>query len=261
MPEQPIVSLPITRFDSREPASGQDLVAVEEPLLIRLNGADLATVMRTPGHDAELAAGFLFSEGAIRVRPDVRPVEPGVVDVIGPAGETVAARRFSINSSCGVCGRASIDSLLGRGCARIEPTVTLSSDRIASLPSALREAQRVFDRTGGLHAAGLFDIATAELIELREDVGRHNAVDKLVGSALLGGRLPLGRHALMLSGRVSFELVQKALMAGIPVVAAVGAPSSLAVQTAHRFGMTLVGFLREGRFNVYTGAGRIRSGG
>lgn len=254
-----IVTVPIHKAlggDSISPS--QDLLAVEEPLQIRVNGRDLSITMRTPGHDRELAAGFLFTEGILKTRADVLAIDSAentvtltLADGIDPG----AARNFYTTSSCGVCGKASIESLHSVGCAML-PHVAVAREVIHSLPEKLRVAQSVFDHTGGLHGAAIFD-TSGKMESVREDVGRHNAVDKLIGAAFLGGRLPLGDRILMLSGRASFELVQKAVMAGIPVVAAVGAPSSLAVQTARRFGMTLAGFVRDGRFNIYSGVSRL----
>jgi FdhD protein len=258
-----ILTLPIHKIDDGVREAAQDLVAVEEPLQIRLGERDIAITMRTPGHDRELAAGFLFTEGILRDASQIAEItadEKGAIQVHLADGVQIdfdLARNFYVTSSCGVCGKSSIDALRASGCPTLHHNQTRIDARILpELPRKLREAQAVFDRTGGLHAAGVFD-ATGKLIELREDVGRHNAVDKLVGAAFLENRLPLGEHILMLSGRISFELVQKALMAGIPIVAAVGAPSSLAVETALRFGMTLVGFLRGERFNVYAGNARL----
>ena len=254
-----IVTVPIhkaTGDGSLSPAD--DLLAVEEPLQIRVNGRDLSITMRTPGHDRELAAGFLFTEGIIGSREDVAAIEVGenVVSLTLAVGVDIpVARNFYTSSSCGVCGKASIESLYAAGC-RMLPRCEAAREVIHGLPEKLRAAQAAFDHTGGLHGAGLFDLA-GNLQMVREDVGRHNAVDKLAGAAFLDGRLPLAECILMLSGRASFELVQKAAMAGIPVVAAVGAPSSLAVETARRFGMTLAGFVRDGRFNIYSGVGRL----
>jgi len=254
-----IVTVPIhkaTGDGSLSPAD--DLLAVEEPLQIRVNGRDLSITMRTPGHDRELAAGFLFTEGTIESREDVAAIEVGenVVSLTLAVGVDIpVARNFYTSSSCGVCGKASIESLYAAGC-RMLPRCEAAREVIHGLPEKLRAAQAAFDHTGGLHGAGLFDLA-GNLQMVREDVGRHNAVDKLAGAAFLDGRLPLAECILMLSGRASFELVQKAAMAGIPVVAAVGAPSSLAVETARRFGMTLAGFVRDGRFNIYSGVGRL----
>jgi FdhD protein len=252
-----------------------DLLAAEEPLGIRVNGAALAMTMRTPGDDIELAAGFLASEGLVGSPADIASITICTGETCGHAGHgglgniadvslapgiavpERAARSFLTTSACGVCGKASIDELL------VHPRYDLSSDQVrvqpgvlAALPGTLREAQRVFASTGGLHAAGLFS-AAGELIAVREDVGRHNAVDKVVGWALLDGRLPLSGCVLLVSGRASFELAQKAVLAGIPVLAAVSAPSSLAAELAERAGLTLVGFLRGSSMNVYAGADRI----
>jgi FdhD protein len=255
-----IVTVPIHKAltgDSITPAD--DLLAVEEPLQIRVNGRDLSITMRTPGHDRELAAGFLYTEGILKTRADVVSIESGENSVALTLADGVdpgTSRNFYTTSSCGVCGKASIDSLHATGCAML-PHMCISREIIHGLPEKLRAAQSVFDHTGGLHGAAIFD--TAGNIEVvREDVGRHNAVDKLIGAAFLNGGLPLDGRILLLSGRASFELIQKAVMAGIPVVAAVGAPSSLAVQTALRFGMTLVGFVRDGRFNIYSGLSRLQ---
>ena len=257
-----ILTVPIRKFADAT-STEQDLVAVEEPLEIRIAGRNVAVTMRTPGHDRELAAGFLRSEGILE-RPNqitgIDEPEPNVVDV-HVLDSTLdldrLERHFYMSSSCGVCGKASIGAIEAANCpvpARDRPVVDI--EVIRRLPGALRENQAVFDRTGGLHACALFDTG-GTLLELREDVGRHNALDKLIGASLLQGALPLNDRILLLSGRVSFELVQKALMAGIAVIAAVGAPSSLAVETALRFGMTLAGFVRDGRFNVYSGEWRL----
>jgi FdhD protein len=244
-----------------------DDLAAEEPLEIRLGGEAVAVTMRTPGHDAELAVGFLVTEGIVSPA-DVAGVrqcrseegDGGVADVVlRPEGKPSGGwqRNFYATSSCGVCGKASIEAVrvaaepVGEG-----PTVTAAT--LKTLPDRLRTAQRVFERTGGLHAAGLFT-AQGELVLLREDVGRHNAVDKVVGRAALEGSLPLSDRILLVSGRASFEILQKALVAGIPLVASVSAPSSLAVRLARESNMTLVGFLRPGGFNVYAGAERVES--
>ncbi len=258
-----ILTVPVRKFSRVALVEEQDLLAVEEPLQILAGDRSLAVTMRTPGHDAELAAGFLFTEGLVRQARDIADIQcsRNTAVVTLTEGVTIdlegAERNFYMTSSCGICGKASIEALETAG-ATILPRGVPQLDEllIRSLPALLRESQAVFNRTGGLHASGLFS-AQGRLIVLREDVGRHNAVDKLIGRALLDGRLPLHEHVLMVSGRTSFELVQKAVMAGIPVLAAVGAPSSLAVKTATRFGMTLIGFLRDDRFNVYSGAGRI----
>ena len=254
-----IVTVPIHKALGADPVSpAQDLLAVEEPLQIRVNGRDLSITMRTPGHDRELAAGFLFTEGILKTPADVLSIDTGensVTLTLADGVDAGASRNFYTTSSCGICGKASIDSLHAAGCAMLAHAA-VSRAVIHSLPEKLRSTQSVFERTGGLHGAALFD-AAGNLELVREDVGRHNAVDKLIGASFLNGRLPLENRILMLSGRASFELIQKAVMAGIPVVAAVGAPSSLAVQTALRFGMTLAGFVRDGRFNIYTGLSRF----
>jgi FdhD protein len=217
--------------------------------------------MRTPGYDEELALGFLFAEGIVNRREDVAGVtadENAVVVELAPGVpiDLAALDRHSyVSSSCGVCGKTSLDSIRTRRPGAAQPLwngAPLEASVAQGLPAALRSAQRTFDATGGLHAAGLFD-RTGRLEELREDVGRHNAVDKLVGASLRNGRVPLSDRILVLSGRASFELLQKAEAAGIPVVAAIGAPSSLAVEVAHEAGITLLGFLRQDRFNVYAG--------
>ncbi|GIH28234.1 sulfurtransferase FdhD [Acrocarpospora phusangensis] len=250
-----------------------DVLAAEEPLEIRLNGNPLTITMRTPGDDFDLAAGFLVSEGAVGSAQDIESIrycagatEDGrntynVLDVrLSPWVKPLATsleRNFYTTSSCGVCGKASLDAV--RTVARWEVAgdpVRMDPSVISELPDRLRAAQRVFDRTGGLHAAGLFTPGGNPLC-VREDVGRHNAVDKLVGWALREGMLPLSSTALMVSGRASFELVQKAVMAGIPVLAAVSAPSSLAVELAAESGLTLLGFVRGSSMNVYTGEARL----
>lgn len=271
----------VTRI-SVEPAGiseRADLLAAEEPLGIRIDGQAVSLTMRTPGDDVDLAAGFLISEGIVRTAADICSIkicdgqqcghphdanEPdaigNIADIIlrpGLAVQPELRRGFLTSSACGVCGKASIEEL------RVPGRFDLYADQVriraavlAGLPDALRGAQRVFERTGGLHAAGLFT-ADGDLLVAREDVGRHNAVDKVVGWALAAGRLPLSGCALLVSGRASFELVQKAVLAGIPVLAAVSAPSSLAVELAAEAGLTLVGFLRGGSMNVYAGAERI----
>jgi FdhD protein len=260
--KQSVVTVPITRVTGGR-AREQDFVAVEEPLQIRLNGADLAITMRTPGQDDELAVGFLHSEGMLAGRDAIAGIELGdnsiSIELTAEAAPDVSAqtRHFYLTSSCGVCGKASVDALVAVGCAsppRDAPKI--SRDAVQRLPETLRATQAVFERTGGLHAAALFT-PQGELQLVREDVGRHNAVDKLIGRSVLDGRVPLHDSILMLSGRISFELVQKALLAGVSTIAAVGAPSSLAVETALRFGMTLAGFVRDGRFNIYAGENRI----
>jgi len=234
----------------------EDEVAVEEPLEIRVDGAPVAVTMRTPGHDEELALGFLFGEGLI---DGARPAGPppdlaaNTVEVRGPLLREVAARAFYTSSSCGVCGKGALEEVaVSAPVAAPGPIVSVSL--LAALPERL--VQPGFERTGGLHATGLFT-ADGSLVHAREDVGRHNAMDKVIGRALLEGLLPLHGHVLCVSGRLSFELVQKAAVAGAPVLVGVGAPTSLAVRLADDRGMTLGGFARDGRVNVYTGAERV----
>ncbi|WP_203702120.1 formate dehydrogenase accessory sulfurtransferase FdhD [Asanoa iriomotensis] len=257
-------------------ARRMDSLSGEEPLEIRVGTRaegrrPLAVTMRTPGDDIDLAIGFLLTEGVIRDADDVvtaqlcagtdTPNTYNVVDVVladgVPAPDTDPARAFYTTSSCGVCGKASIDAIRTRSPWELgDCSLTVSAASLAGLPDRLRAAQRTFDRTGGLHAAGLFT-ADGEAVLVREDVGRHNAVDKVIGRAVAERLLPLSEHVLLVSGRASFELTQKAWMAGIPVLAAVSAPSSLAVDLAQEAGMTLVGFLRGATMNVYCGAHRI----
>ena len=248
-------------------------LATEEPMEIRAGGpgqepASVAVTMRTPGHDFELAVGFLVGEGLVRGRDevgsvrycDLPPDEAQLYNVVSvfltrpfePAG---AERRFYATSSCGICGKASLDQVEVH-CVAIPEGPPLAASVVVSLPDTLRKAQRIFEQTGGLHAAGLFDRA-GKVVAVREDVGRHNAVDKLVGRALLAGDLPLSDGVLMVSGRVSFELVQKTAVAGVPVICAVSAPSSLAVEAADRLGLAVVGFVRGRGFNVYSHPERI----
>ena len=263
----------VTRIADDTRLVRHDNLAAEEPLEIRVGGRPLAVTMRTPGHDFELAAGFLLSEGVVGGADDIRAMrycvgEEGrlrgrthdqnynVVDVAGPAA-VETARAFPVTSACGLCGRASIDAVRTRSRFDVAAdAMTVPAAVLAELPARLRAAQRGFERTGGLHAAGLFDAGGA-MVCVREDVGRHNAFDKVIGWAALDRRLPLTGHVILASGRASFELVQKAAMAGIPVLAAVSAPSSLAVDLAEEAGMTLVGFLRGTSMNVYSGASRV----
>jgi FdhD protein len=255
-----------------------DTLATEEPMEIRLLAGGtrqtVAVTMRTPGADFELAAGFLYGEGIISSPDDIKKINYCVdsdldveqrynivnVELRGNRDYDLRPleRHFYTTSACGVCGKASLEQLELRGCPVIPPGPEVMPETIYTLPEKLREAQGLFDATGGLHAAALFD-EEGELLALREDVGRHNATDKLVGWALLEGRLPLGGHVVMVSGRSSFEILQKCLTAGVPIVCAISAPSSLAVDVARQFDMTLVGFLREGRFNIYAGSDRIRT--
>jgi FdhD protein len=253
-----------------------DKLATEEPMEIRLLTGEsrqtVAVTMRTPGADFELAAGFLYGEGIVKGSDDIAKIsycvdsnldaaqQYNIVNVELRAGRDYdlrpLERHFYTTSACGVCGKASLEQLELRGCPVVGPGPQISAETIYSLPEKLRGAQGLFNATGGLHAAALFD-AEGDLVALREDVGRHNATDKLVGWALLEGRLPLSGHVVMVSGRSSFEILQKCLTAGVPFVCAVSAPSSLAVDVAREFGMTLVGFLRERRFNVYAGQERV----
>jgi FdhD protein len=250
-----------------------DRLAVEEPLEIRLGGRRFTLTMRTPGHDDELAAGFLLAEGFINARSELGEIrrlrdakgalDRNAIDVIlnVPAAglRERLKRNFVVSSSCGICGKTSIEAL-ERRIAPLSSTVAIALPALLRLPALMREAQAVFAATGGLHAAALFSLEQANqpvLVVLREDVGRHNAVDKVVGYALAQDLIPLTRHVLMVSGRLSFELVQKAAAAGLTILCAVSAPSSLAVELAEELGMTLVGFLREPNFNVYSRAERI----
>jgi FdhD protein len=242
----------------RVPAGAHDdVVAVEEPLEIRIGGRPVAVTMRTPGHDEELALGFCLSEG-LRPRSARLPddLAANAVDVDAPAFDAERLQRsFYTSSSCGVCGKGALEAVAVEA-PRVESDLRVPAGLVASLPGRLREAQPAFEATGGLHATGLFD-AGGELLCLREDVGRHNAMDKVVGWAFLEQRLPLGDALLCVSGRLSFELVQKAAVAGCPLVAAVGAPSSLAVELARDRRVTLCGFVRDGRLNVYSEPWRV----
>jgi FdhD protein len=278
--EEGVKRIAILRAEGDGAVARDDSVAVEEPLEIQLGferrgirtTKSVSVTMRTPGHDRELAAGFLFTEGMIDGAAAIGGWELPEAARAGPAGgnciravlkDGVAVdlrsleRHFYTTSSCGVCGKTSLEALRVTGRIALYPDGPVwESARIGTLPEALRTDQVIFEATGGLHAAGLFG-ADGALIGVREDVGRHNAVDKLIGAQVLGERVPLAGHLLLVSGRASFELVQKAVMAGIPVLAAVGAPSSLAVDLARQFGATLLGFVGRGRFNVYSGAQRI----
>lgn len=258
-----IVTLPLVGAD----VPHDDALAVEAPLEVRLGGKPLTVLMRTPGHDEELVAGFLFNEGVITDADELLAVER-LADLSGAERGNVVAvsvltarrtpagdRQFFSNSSCGICGKQSLASIEVRG-EPVRSELTVSRRVLAALPERLRSAQPVFARTGGVHASALFTSA-GELVAVREDVGRHNALDKLVGWALAEGRVPLSDRVLLVSGRLSYELVQKAVAAGIPVVAAVGAPSSAAVELAERFRITLIGFLRPTGMNVYAHARRV----
>ena len=265
------IATPVQTMERGSSSSRSDFLAIEEPLQICLNGSPLSITMRTPGADLDLAVGFLFTE---RIINDVSQIlsmrtAPAETDNFGErvtiwlkpevtVDPARVRRNFYTSSSCGVCGKLAI------GAIEVCPTIPMrqsgpqfSADLICRLPDLLRRAQENFDRTGGIHAAALFS-PEGDLLGLREDVGRHNAVDKLIGFALRDGTVPLQDSLILVSGRAGFELVQKSVMAAIPILAAVGAPSSLAVETAQRFGMTLVGFLRGERFNIYSGSWRIR---
>lgn len=257
----------IRKFDRGASNDVADLLAVEEPLEIRLEYGptgqrkhkNLSVTMRTPGSDEDLACGFLFTEGLVRTAGDVVAVRcfANIATVVLSPDLVVdlqkLERHFYTTSSCGVCGKTSIEAVqtVSSPMPLAGASLAVTPEIIDSLPAALRRAQETFDATGGLHAAAIFD-PEGRLIALREDVGRHNALDKLIGHFLRHGVLPLDRHILLLSGRASFELLQKAAVAGIRIVCAVGAPSSLAVETAETFGIALIGFLREGRFNQYS---------
>jgi len=271
------VAADVIALDGAERARKHDEVVGEEPLELRISDGrattTLAVTMRTPGNDFELAAGFAYGEGIVRGRDEIggltycldSAVDPEqrynivTIELAGANGARDLARferHFTVNSSCGVCGRAQLDSLRERGIVPIEGGVRLAASTLYALPERMRDAQRVFASTGGLHAAALFD-ERGETLAVREDVGRHNAVDKLVGWGLLNGRLPFAGCVLVVSGRTSYEILQKSVVAGIPVVASVSAPSSLAVDLAREFNVTLVGFLRGERANVYAAPERI----
>lgn len=272
---QRVVRRKVTRITvGQEPRVREDKLAAEEPLEIRVNGKPFVVTMRTPGHDLELAAGFLVGEGLIQTRDDIATgrycagaTDEGVntynvLDLQLAEGvrppDAGMERNVYTSSSCGVCGKASIDAVRTSSPYDVDADpVRLTPERVAALPDALREAQQVFSQTGGLHAAGIFDAVTGELLVAREDVGRHNAVDKAVGWALENDRLPLTGHVVMVSGRASFELVQKASLAGIPVLAAVSAPSSLAVELAQEAGLTVLGFVRGDSMVAYTRPDRV----
>ena len=262
----------VTIHRAGEPGPVADRVAVEEPMEVRVNGSPFAVIMRTPGADRDLAAGFLLAEDVIRTADEIGAIEycsdaDGEgrdntinVTVLGDAVERLGARlgdrrQVMMTASCGLCGRRTIESLQAR-VSSVAGTWTVAAGVIAALPDRLRSSQAVFDSTGGLHAAGLFD--RSGVLQLSaEDVGRHNAVDKIVGRTLLAGHHPLDERMLLVSGRTSFELVQKALLAGVPLIAAVSAPSSLAIDLAEQAGITLCGFVRGAAFNIYTHPQRI----
>jgi len=280
MPAKAILNLPIAKIVDGELINTSDALAIEEPLEIRLEYGpaaerkvqNISVTMRTPGNDAELALGFLFTEGIIQQQSDTNIIEHCFIACAENKENVIQVslnentipnlpnteRNFYTTSSCGVCGKASINAIRTVGVFTQDKPIEnrISSDVLFQLPSILQKHQEVFADTGGLHASALFN-TSGELLSVREDVGRHNALDKLIGAALNKNMLPLDQHILLLSGRASFELVQKAAMAGINIIAAVGAPSSLAVQLAEEFQITLVGFLRGRRFNIYTQPQRI----
>jgi FdhD protein len=262
----------VIAIDDGERTRRNDRLATEEPMEIRVEEPgreqrSIAVTMRTPGHDFELATGFLFTEGLITSVDDVRDVRyctvPADQQQFNVVSVTLtrelpsvgAERNFYATSSCGVCGKASLD-MIETHASKVADGPTVTTDVVLGLPDTLRAAQKVFETTGGLHGAALFS-QSGELLALREDVGRHNAVDKIIGERFLASDVPLSERVLLVSGRASFEIVQKAAMAGIPVICAVSAPSSLAVDAARRFGITLIGFLRGNRFNIYTSPERI----
>jgi FdhD protein len=272
-----VMNVGMTHWQGNESQQREDQLTVEEPFEVRIDQRSLAVIMRTPGHDHELAMGFLFTEGVIRQPGDVLTIEDATeadglplanvvnivlrhnqqLDVLLPPDHTPAfERHFAVSASCGLCGKNSIADLMVTTSPLQVDDMHIPASIIYNLPAQLRIAQTVFTHTGGLHAAGLFT-HTGELLLLREDVGRHNAVDKLIGHGLLNGTFPYSRHILMVSGRTSFEIIQKALLARIPCIAAISAPSSLAVELADQAGVTLIGFLRDQSMNVYTHAERI----
>ncbi len=281
MPRRSVSKIQLLKIEENRSCAQFDHIAVEEPLEIRLRFFDpesattieerLSITMRTPGDDFDLAAGFLFTEGIIESREAIQQISYCVgADKFKQEYNTVTValephkrvniqrlkRHFYVTSSCGVCGKASLEALAIQGCKRFSDSLSMSAAQIASMPALLNASQKIFEKTGGLHAAALYD-SHAKLISLREDVGRHNALDKLIGEAVLAEKTPLYSSAVLVSGRTSFELVQKALIAGIPLIAAIGAPSSLAVDLAKEFNMTLIGFVRGKQFNIYSGAHRI----
>lgn len=260
-------------YESGAMVERPDVLSVEEPLEIRLNGEAVSITMRTPGHDAELAAGFLHGEGLVAGRQAIAAIGPGrepcplpgrhgrpaanviSVETTAPVDTERLKRHFYATSSCGVCGKSSLKALMAQT-TPVESELTLPVATLLAMPEQLRAAQATFARTGSLHATALFE-ASGALIGAFEDVGRHNAVDKAIGHCLLTDRLPLDEVVMLVSGRTSFEILQKAILARIPIVASISGPSTLAVELAEAFGVTLVGFLREGRFNVYSHPRRL----
>lgn len=275
-----VIHIPIVKVNANQSAREEDSIAIEEPLEIKLEYGpadhrevrNISVTMRTPGHDAELATGFLFTEGIVKNAGEIRSAKHSFIACAENKENTIlvtleqgisphlqnAERNFYTTSSCGVCGKGSISAIrtVSSFAAGPDDGSLIHSIVLNQLPKLLRRHQRVFADTGGLHASALFTLL-GELLLLREDVGRHNALDKLIGASMMYNWLPLQQTVLVLSGRASFELIQKAAMAGISIVAAVGAPSSLAVELANEFNITLIGFLRDERFNIYTGAHRV----
>jgi FdhD protein len=272
MPERSVQLTQVSEWNDGKLLPHDDALAAEEPLEIRIGASDgskpLTVTMRTPGQDEELAAGFLWTEGIVDDPAQIGSLQTYVTSGAGKSNGVEAElrnfefdqaqlqRNFFAASSCGICGKASIDAIRQRGLPAPNLDFRFDPELLCALPDRLRKAQTVFSHTGGLHAAALFDTA-GKLLVLREDIGRHNAVDKVVGWALLRGQLPLSKHVMLVSGRGGFEIVQKALSAGLPILASVSAPSSLAVQLARELGLTLVGFLRGRRFVVYAGQSRL----
>ncbi|MFB0495109.1 FdhD protein [Mucilaginibacter sp. OAE612] len=275
-----VIHIPVVKVNANRSAREEDSIAIEEPLEIKLeygpaDGRELRNIsvtMRTPGHDAELATGFLFTEGIIKNADEIKSAKHSFIACAENKENTILVtleqgviphlqnteRNFYTTSSCGVCGKGSISAIrtVSNFAAGVDDGNVINSLVLNQLPKILRGHQRVFDDTGGLHASALFT-PLGELLLLREDVGRHNALDKLIGAAMMYNWLPLQQTVLLLSGRASFELIQKAAMAGISIIAAVGAPSSLAIELANEFNITLIGFLRDERFNIYAGAHRV----
>lgn len=259
------IQLDILTVDTQGITARDDYLAIEEALEIRLAGTEPVITMRTPGYDRELAAGLMLSEGVAHIKDDFEVIDhlvgqPNVLQIVLKRFNTIKAERLErsslSNSACGVCGKKKLNLEAMQGLPPLVYSYQLTHQLLSSLPKVLHSHQKLFAQTGGLHAAALFD-SEGHLIVLREDVGRHNAVDKLNGWALLNDKLPLSDRIMLLSGRASFELIQKCIMARVPVVCAISAPSSYAVQLAREFGITLVGFLRDGRFNIYSGSERI----
>lgn len=266
-PQRSVELTQVTEWNESATRSVQDTLAAEEPLEIRVDGAALTVTMRTPGHDVELAAGFLLTEGIVSSRDQIAKISSNAAQN-GARNNRVEIelrdsgfdrsglqRNFFTASSCGICGKASIEAIRRRDLPPLDQGFRIEPEFLCRLPEKLRTEQAVFNRTGGLHAAALFD-ATGALVLVREDIGRHNAVDKVIGWALNEERLPLTRHVMMVSGRGGFEIVQKALAASIPILASVSAPSNLAVKLARELGLTMIGFLRGRRFVVYSGGFR-----